>query len=189
MNDVSFLIFVSVTILSITTLLISNSSQTVLIFLGVLYLSSFLMLLQVWPTGLAFVHLIAGLLSVLVINSLCSQLTWQTEPPRIAMDVLMVVFVGVITFAFAPQLSVYFSESSEFLIIGFFLFVIGLLQVGTSQDAFRILISMFIFTLGFQILYAPLEGSALVTALISIIQVVLALVGSRMVIRNKEEIL
>ena len=188
MSDVSFLLLVSVTILSITTLLISNSSQIVLIFLGVLYLCSFLLLLQVWPLGLAFVHLITGLLSVLVINSFCSQLTWQTEPPRIAMDVLMVIFVGVITFAFAPQLAMYLTAPSEFLIIGFFLFVIGLLQVGTSQDAFRIFISMFIFALGFQILYAPLEGSALVTALISIIQIVLAFVGSRMVVRNKEEI-
>jgi len=188
MSDISFLILVSVTILSITTLLISNSSQTVLIFLGILYLCSFLMLLQIWPLGLAFVHLLTGLLTVLVINSLCSQLTWQSESPRIAMDILMVVFVGVITFAFAPQLSAYLTESSEFLIIGFFMFVIGLLQVGTSQDTFRILISLFIFALGFQVLYAPLEGSALVTALISVIQLVMAFVGSRMVVKNKEEI-
>ena len=188
MNDIFFLILVSVIILSITTLLISNSSQTVLIFLGILYLCSFLMLLQVWPLGLAFVQLLAGLLTVIVINSFCSQFTWQIKTPRIAMDILMVIFVSVITFAFAPQLSIYLTESSQFLIIGFFMFVIGLLQAGTSQNTFQIFISLFIFTLGFLILYAPLEGSALVTALISVIQVALAFVGSRMVAKNKEEI-
>lgn len=188
MTDVVFFILITAIILSITTLFITDSARIVLVFLGVLYLCSFLLLLQVWPLGLAAVHLLAGLLTVIIINTFCSKLTWQANPPRIALDILMVVFVGVITFAFAPQLASYFTESSQYLIIGFFLFIIGLLQAGTSQDVFRILVSLLIFSLGFQIIYAPLEGSALVTALIALIQIVLAFVGSRLVIKNREEI-
>ena len=188
MTDISFLILITVIILSITTLLITDSARIVLVFLGVLYLCSFFLTLQVWPLGLAAVHLLTGLLTVIIINVFCSKLTWQSNPPRIALDILLVVFVGVITFAFAPQLTSYFTESSQYLIIGFFLFIIGLLQAGTAQDTFRVLVSLLIFSLGFQVIYAPLEGSALVTALIALIQIVLALVGSRMVIKNREEI-
>jgi hypothetical protein len=188
MVDVLFLILIAVIILSITTLFITDSARVALVFLGILYLCSFLLLMQVWPLGLAAVHLLTGLLTVIIINSFCASLTWKPNTPRIALDILMVVFVGVISFAFAPQLTAYFTESSQNLIIGFFLLAIGLLQAGTAQDAFRILISLLILSLGFQIIYAPLEGSALVTTLISLIQIVLAWIGSGMVTRNKEEL-
>ncbi len=187
MTEVVFLTLIAVLILSITTLFIADSARIVLIFLGVLYLCSFFLVLQVWPLGLAAVHLLTGLLTVLIINAFCSRLTLQSNPARIALDILMVVFVGVITFAFAPQLTSYFTESSQYLIIGFFLFIIGLLQAGTAQDSFRVFVSLFVFALGFQVIYAPLEGSALVTVLIAFAQIILALVGSQMVIKNREE--
>jgi hypothetical protein len=188
MTELVFLILITVIVLSITTIFLTDSSRIALVFLGVLYLCEFFLLLQVWPVGLAAANLLTGMLTVIIINAFCSNLHFQLNPPRNALDILMVVFVGVITFAFAPQLTAYLAESSEFLIIGFFLFIIGLLQTGTSKDAFRILISLLIFSLGFQVIYAPLEGSALIAALISLIQIVLAFVGSRLVIRNWEEI-
>ncbi|NMC46167.1 MAG: hypothetical protein GYA52_04980 [Chloroflexi bacterium] len=189
MIEVAFVILIAVIVLSIASIFLSESARTALIFLGVLYLCEFFLLMQVWTLGLAAVNLITGLLTVVIINAFCSGLRLKLLTPRIALDILMIVFVGIITFAFAPQLTAYLTEPSQFLIIGFFLFATGLLQAGTSRNAFRHLISLLILFSGFQIIYAPLEGSALVTALISTIQIVLAFVVSRLIVRNREDVL
>ena len=189
MMELTLVILIAVIVLSITSIFLADSARSALIFLGVLYLCEFYLLMQVWPLGLAAVNLITGLLTIVIINSFCSNLRFELSTPRIALDILMVVFVGIITFAFAPQLTAYLTEPSQFLIIGFFLFATGLLQAGTSRNAFRILISLLILYSGFQVIYAPLEGSALVTALMSFIQIVLAFVVSRLIARNREDLL
>ncbi len=189
MIEIAFVILIAVIVLSIASIFLSESTRTALIFLGILYLCEFFLLAQVWSLGLAAVNLITGLLTVVIINAFCSSVHLKLVAPRIALDILMIVFVGIITFAFAPQLTTYLIESSQFLIIGVFLFAIGLLQAGTSRNTFRSLISLLILFSGFQIIYAPLEGSALVTALMSTIQVVLAFVVSRLIIRNQEDLL
>ncbi|HBH11535.1 MAG TPA: hypothetical protein DDX29_00200 [Clostridiales bacterium] len=187
-SETIFIVLLAVIVLSITTIFLADSLRTTLIFLTVLYFCVFFLLLQVWPVGLAAVNLITGILTVAVINTYCSNLTVTNDSPRNVLDILTIVFIGVITFAFAPQLATYLTESSQFLIIGFFLFAIGLLQAGISSDPFRVLIGLLIFSLGFQVIYAPLEGSALVTALMSVIQIVLAFVVSRLIMRNREEV-
>lgn len=187
MTELIFIILLSVIVLSITTIFLAESLRTTLIFLLILYSCAFFLQLQVWPIGLAAVNLITGILIIAVINTYCSTLVLTSDPPRNILDILTVVFIGVITFAFAPQLTTYLAESSQFLIIGFFLFAIGLLQAGISSQPFRILLGLLIFSLGFQILYAPLEGSALVTALMSIIQIVLAFVVSRLIMQSQEQ--
>lgn len=188
MADVLFLILIAVIILSITTMALTDSARVTLAFLGVLYLCSFVLILQVWPLGLAAVHLLTGLLTVIIVNFYCSKITWQPSTPRNALDILLIVFVGVVAFALAPQVVVYLTEPLQHLVIGFFLFITGLLQAGTSQEEFRVFIGLLILTLGFQVIYAPLEGSALVTALISLVQIALALVGARILIKNREEL-
>ena len=182
-----FLILMAVITLSLCSVLITESVRLSLLFLGLLYMVSFFLLQQSWPLGLASVHLLSGLISVLIINSFCSKIEIRSTPPRIALDIFLVVFTGVITFAFASKLTVYINESTENLNLGLFLFFCGLLQAGTAQEPFRILISLLIISIGFQIIYAPLEGSALVTALLSTIQIVIALIGASMVLHNKEE--
>lgn len=187
MSEVIFVILLAVIVLSITTIFLAESLRTTLIFLLMLYLCAFFIQLQVWPVGLAAVNLITGILIVTVINTYCSTLVLTSDSPRNILDILTIVFIGVITFAFAPQLTTYLAESPQFLIIGLFLFAIGLLHAGISSDPFRILLGLLIFSLGFQILYAPLEGSALVTALMSMIQIVLAFVVSRLIMQKQEQ--
>ena len=188
MSEFIFTILLAVIVLSLTTIYLTDTARIALIFLGALYLCVFFLLMQVWPVGLATVVLLTGMLTVIIINSFCSNLVFSIDTPRAALDILIIVFVGVITFAFAPQLSAYLPESSQFLIIGFFMFAVGLLKAGISSNAFQVMLSLFIFSLGFQVIYAPLEGSALVTALFSIIQIVLAFVASRLVVQHNEEV-
>ncbi len=186
MTEPLFLIFIAVSVLSITTIYVTESVRIALLFLLGLYLIVFFQLIRVWPVGLSIVVLITGLLIVLIINTYCSGLVILVDAPRNILDIFLVVFAGVIAFAFAPQLRSFLNAPLQILISGVFLLTVGLLQTGVSTHPFRVLVSVFIMILGFLLIYAPLEGSALIMALFAFIQITLAFVLSRMIMQSKE---
>jgi hypothetical protein len=65
----------------------------------------------------------------------------------------------------------------------------GLLQLGMTAHILRVTIGLMIILSGFEILYSAVEGSVLVAALLAVINLGLALVGSYLLIAsNSQEI-
>jgi uncharacterized membrane protein len=58
----------------------------------------------------------------------------------------------------------------------------GLLHLGIASHILRVIIGLMTFLSGFEVLYAAVEGSVLVAALLAVINLGLALVGSYLLI-------
>jgi hypothetical protein len=64
---------------------------------------------------------------------------------------------------------------------GLFLVGMGLLQLGVTIQPLRVIIGLLTILCGFEILYASIENSVLVAALLSVINLGLALVGAYLI--------
>jgi uncharacterized protein (DUF697 family) len=64
------------------------------------------------------------------------------------------------------------------LLIGLLMIGMGILQFGFSQAHFRIILGLLTLLTGFEIIYAPLEGSALLAAILAGITLSIGLIGS-----------
>lgn len=60
----------------------------------------------------------------------------------------------------------------------------GILQMGFSQIPSRVMLGLFSLLIGFEIIYAPLEGSALLAAILAGITLTLGLIGSTVMRRG-----
>ena len=67
---------------------------------------------------------------------------------------------------------------------GLLLLGLGLLQLGLSQEAIRIVIGVLTVISGFEILYATLEASVLMTGLLAILNIGIAFVGAYLLLAS-----
>jgi hypothetical protein len=67
---------------------------------------------------------------------------------------------------------------------GLMLIAMGLLHLGITSQVLRVTLGLMTVLTGFEILYATVEGSALVTGLLAVITLGLSLVGSYLMIAS-----
>jgi len=70
---------------------------------------------------------------------------------------------------------------------GLILMSMGLLHLGVTARPLRVIIGLLTFLSGFEIFYTAVEGAALVSALMALITLGLALVGSYLILASKKE--
>lgn len=172
-------------------LLIGQNRHISMILLAVQYLAVFLLIFQVWPFGLAAVKLISGWMGVAILFATLLQKTASPEPePGISsrlFRLLLGVLVWVLFFTIAPSFARWLPVPSTFLWSGGILLGIGLLQLGTSQYPLRVIIGLLTVISGFEILYAAVENSTLVTMLLAVVTLGLAIVGAYVLSPVKSE--
>jgi len=72
-------------------------------------------------------------------------------------------------------------------LIGLLMTGMGILQLGFSQSHFRIFLGLLTLLTGFEVIYASLEGSALLAALLAGITLALGLIGSAIFRRDQQQ--
>jgi hypothetical protein len=70
---------------------------------------------------------------------------------------------------------------------GLLLLGLGLLQLGLSRQGIRIVIGLLTFISGFEILYATLEASVLMTGLLAILNIGIAFIGAYLLLASHLE--
>jgi hypothetical membrane protein len=98
------------------------------------------------------------------------------------------LLLALISFLAAPALQQSaFPQSSQLLLtasLGLILF--GLFQMGTINEPLYLVIGLLTFLSGFELLYASLEFSRLLEALLTTVNLSLALVGSFFIVKDVE---
>ena len=175
-------------------LLIGQNHRISLVLLAVQYLAVFLLIFQVWPLGLAAVKMISGWMGVAILFATLVQKTGSSDPePGISsrlFRLLLGVLVWVLFFTIAPSFARWLPVPSVFLWSGGILLGVGLLQLGTSQSPLRVIIGLLTVISGFEILYAAVENSTLVTVLLAMVTLGLAIVGAYVLnpVKTEEEL-
>lgn len=153
--------------------------------LGVLYAAVMVLVSESWPVSIAVVKLIAGWMAV----GMLALTSWSADAEHLSLGSpgpaglifrgLSAVLVSVSVISFFGEASAWFiSASTTQLYGGLFLFGLGLIQLGMSHQPQRIIVGLLMVMAGFEILYATVEGSLLMTIFLGTFNLGIAFVGA-----------
>jgi len=158
-----------------------------------LYLGIFWLVQTHWPVSIAAVKLVTGWMAcaILGITQLNNNNPIQEIEAAWPQGRLFRLFTAGIILATMFALSLRTSDWlglslpiawGSLLLIG-----MGLLQLGISVQPFRVILGLLTVQAGFEVLYATVESSILVAALLSIVNLGLALTGAYFLNMSREE--
>lgn len=183
--------WIAVVLVAITSagLLFVHDWRWSILLLAVQYFGMFVLTLQHWPIGMASVKVVAGWMSAAILGMTRSGVM-QTTPAaetvwprgrlfRLFASVTVVLLTAVIT----PAVDTIMADAGFPVTNGSLLLIgMGLLHLGISSELLRVAIGLMTVLSGFEVLYSAVEGSILVAALLAVINLGLALVGSYLLI-------
>lgn len=177
------MVFIIVILVSLTGQMLSRDWKWNLIFLGSQYLGVFWFVQTIWPFTTAIVKLISGLIVCVALATSHKNATTYSYPelswPQGRLFRLLAAsLIFLATFAIAPQSSNWLGVNNP---IGTWASLVlmgtGILQLGITTQPMRVIIGLLTFISGFEIIYAFVETSALVAAMLVLINLGLSLVG------------
>jgi hypothetical protein len=164
-------------------LLISRDWRWGLGLLAGLYLGRFLLLREHWPLSAAAAKLVSGwmvctMLALAHMNlnePLPAESFW---PQGRLFRILTAVLTLAATFALALRLAYWLGIDLPVAWGGLLLMGLGLIHLGITGQPFRVTLGLLTVLAGFEIVYAAVENSTLVAALLSVIDLGLAMAGA-----------
>jgi hypothetical protein len=179
------LIVLLLLLLSAVALLMSRDWRWVLGALGLQYFLAFLLVTSSWPLELAAVKLVAGWMASAILGLTRMNLAAEPEeasrrlPTSPAFLILSTFLVLLVVSGAAPALADWARQMSINQAWGGLILIgLGLLQVGLSGSNFRSVVGLLCLLSGFEILYAAVEASLLVAALLGVLNLAVGLAGS-----------
>jgi hypothetical protein len=191
MQFLSLLAFILIAITAMV-ILVLREWRAVAAALVLQYLAAFVLITRSWPIGMSVVKLIVGWMSTAAIF-----LTYfrKEKPPDAGDTTASFVFRGLagllvilVVFIITPGLqeNVFPQVNLVVLQSGLVLMGLSLMQLGTNSDAYLTIVSLLSLISGFEIIYAGLELSTLLTGLLAIVNLGITLVGVYFIVRMDE---
>ena len=179
-------IFAGTIFLTGTLILVLTSRRWMTAILAIQYVGVFLLVSVSWPVEIAVVKLVAGWMSAAVLflsySSLTSPvLSFEQDPnlPGIYFKSFAGLLIGVSVYTLVPNAQLWFLGATfQQTLAGLMLLGLGFLQLSLSRENLRIIIGLLTVISGFEILYATLEASVLMTGLLAILNIGLAFLGA-----------
>jgi hypothetical protein len=163
-------------------------------FLAGQYVGVFWLVYQHWPLGMAAAKLVSGWMAAASIG-----MTLLNLPARPGSDekywtqgrlfrLFMIGMAALLAIAAASRLEAILPGLGIPVSMGGILLVaMGLLQLGTTTQVLRVVLGLLTALSGFEILYAAMEGSILVAALLVVINLGLGLACAYLLTASPEE--
>ena len=186
--------WIVIVLLAVTSvgILLARDWRWSIIFLSAQYIGVFILALQHWPLGMATVKIIAGWMSAAILGMTRSNLDEEEEanilPQGRFFRFIAAGVVGLITAAGTPLVDSMMADAGMAVSAGSLLLIgMGMLHLGVTDQPMRVTIGLMTVLAGFEILYTAVENSVLVAALLAVINLGLALVGSYLMIASNAE--
>ena len=178
-------IAVGVMLVTSAGLLISRDWRMELGLLGLQYVGVFWMTNQHWPTSMAAIKLVTGWMAIATLGM--TRLNIKTDnadkeklwPQGRLFRLFAASVVIVIVITAAPSVENIIPGIGLPVITGSLVLMgLGMLHLGMTAQPFRAIIALLTVLSGFEALYAALESSILLAAMLSAVNLGLALVGA-----------
>lgn len=188
--------WIAVILLAITStsLLLVRDWRWSIILLAVQYLGMFVLTLQHWPLGMASVKVVAGWMSAAILGMTRSGLSADdsADPSILPRGRLFRLFAAAIILlivaTITPGVDHIMADAGFPVTNGSLLLAgMGLLSLGVTARILPVTIGLMTVLAGFEILYSSVEGSVLVAALLAVINLGLALVGSFLMLASNAQ--
>jgi len=194
MSTLAWLAVILITVTSVG-LLLARDWRWLIIFLAAQYFGMLILTLLHWPLGMASVKVVAGWMSAAILGMTRSGLPREDKTekqsvlPRGRMFRLFAAGIVVMVVATAtPRVDTVMANAGFAVTSGGLLLVgMGLLHLGITDHILRVTIGLMTVLAGFEVLYATVEGSILVAALLALINLGLALAGSYLLIASNAQ--
>lgn len=185
-----FLILPSVILIFLTTtvLLISWDWRISILSLGIQYVCVFVLISNSYPIETAAVKIVAGwmgsaILGLAIMNNPQDKII---EKPAYIADVVFrliaAVLAGLFAFTGGARLVTWLPDINVLAAYGALILIsIGLLHLAFTNHPFRVVISLLTILSGFEVIYAGIESSILITGLLAVVTLGLAVLGAYMV--------
>jgi hypothetical protein len=193
----SGLAWFAVILLAVTSvgLLLARDWRWLIIFLSAQYFGMLLLTMQHWPLGMASAKVVAGWMSAAILGMTRSNLTRadqaekQDNLPRGRLfRFFAALIVFIITASVTPGVNAVMADAGFAVTTGSLILIgMGLLHLGVTNQILRVILGLMTVLSGFEILYAAVEGSILVAALLAVITMGLALTGSYLMVASTYE--
>jgi hypothetical protein len=188
-------IVVGFVLITATGLLISRDWRLELGLLGLQYVGVFWLTNQHWPISMAAIKIVTGWMAIATLGITRLNLKeTDTENERFwpqgrMFRVFAAGIVTVIILTAVPRVENIIPGIGLPVISGSLILIgLGLLHLGMTAQPFRVILGLLTVLSGFEALYAALESSVLVAAMLSVVNLGLALVGTYLLTaRNPEE--
>jgi hypothetical protein len=193
----STLAWLAVILIAVTSvgLLLARDWRWLIIFLSAQYFGMLILTLLLWPLGMASVKVVAGWMSAAILGMTRSGLPSEAKTekqsilPRGRMFRLFAAGIVVMVVATAtPRVDAVMANAGFAVTTGGLLLIgMGLLHLGVTDHILRVTIGLMTVLAGFEVLYAAVEDSILVAALLAFINLGLALAGSYLLIASNAQ--
>ncbi|MCK5794536.1 MAG: hypothetical protein KAH12_07510 [Anaerolineales bacterium] len=195
MSDLLQSLLLALLFLCGTGILIGSNRRWMTGLLALQYVEVFLFVSISWPLEIAVVKLVAGWMASAVLfltyqnMSEAEPESWlAANPPGTAFKGFAALLVGLSVYSLVPlALRWFLGATSQQVLGGLWLLGLGLLQLVLSRDSLRIIIGLLTVLSGFEILYATLEASVLMTGLLAILNIGFAFLGAYLLIASNLE--
>jgi hypothetical protein len=195
MSTLAWFAVILITITSVG-LLLARDWRWLIIFLSAQYFGMLILTLMHWPLGMASVKVVAGWMSAAILGMTRSGLPRENRAerqsilPRGRLFRLFAAGIVILVVATAtPRVDIVVADAGFAVTSGALLLIgMGLLHLGVTDHILRVTIGLMTVLSGFEILYATVEGSILVAALLAGINLGLALVGSYLLIASNSQV-
>ena len=163
--------------------------------LGLQYIGVFSLVSASWPVDIAVVKLVAGWMAAAVlfrtsanVSSTIAEPYMPLSSPDIFFRGFTAILIGLSVYSLVPgALRWFLGATSQQALGGLLLLGLGLLQLGLSREGIRIVIGLLTVISGFEILYATLEASVLMTGLLALLTITIAFVGAYLLLASSLE--
>ena len=177
-------------------LLLTRDWRWALAFLATQYLGVFWLTQLHWTISMAAVKLVTGWMAATTLGITRSALNprFATAPDRSWLEgrpfhILAAALILLVVASATPGVARFLPGIGLAEVAGsLILMAMGLLLLGLTVQPLRVVIGLLTVLAGFEILYAAVESSILVAALLALINLGLALVGSYLLTAGPEEL-
>ena len=176
-------------------LLISRNWRLELGILGLQYVGVFWLTAQHWPVSMAAIKIVTGWMAIATLSMTRLNLKdgirdeEQLWPQGRLFRLFAAGIVTVIVTTAAPRVEEIIPGIGLPVISGSLILIgLGMLHLGMTAHPFRVILGLLTVLSGFEALYAALESSILVAAMLSVVNLGLALVGAYLLSARKPEV-
>lgn len=180
-----FLAWIAILLVVVTSVgvLLARDWRWLVSFLAAQYVGVFILTLQHLPLGMATVKVIAGWMGAAILGMTRSSLDEADGdgilPQGRFFRLVAAGIVALVAAASAPAVDTMMADAGTAVAAGSLLLIgMGLLHLGVTDQPLRVTVGLMTVLAGFEVLYAAVENSVLVAALLAIINLGLALVGA-----------
>jgi hypothetical protein len=191
MTTISWIV-VGFVLITSTGLLLSRDWRLELGLLGLQYLGVFWLTNQHWPISMAAIKIVTGWMAIATLGitrlNLKGDNSEQFWPQGRMFRLFAAGIITVIIFTAVPRVEGIIPGIGLPVISGSLILMgLGMLHLGMTGQPFRVIVGLLTVLAGFETLYAALESSVLVAALLSVVNMGLALVGAYLLSARKPE--